>query len=160
MAEIDPDLTVSSGSQEAGAIATIDEGTQTPGAPFSEVELKRVLFPKKQSQDSETPFLAGFLLSIESSETSEREPKIRRKYQPVVKIAGEEFLLSREDGYIFLSHPEWSVTGFGESLLDAERHLKQRVQRMYSDFLTTPASEMTLRALDLRDFLLKIYGTN
>lgn len=152
--------TLSSGSQKAAAIAAIDEGTPSPGLPFSEVELERVLFPERQHQDSETPFLASSLLSSESSPSSRRHSSPRRKYRPVVTIAGEDFLLSREDGYIFLSHPEWSITGFGKSLLDAERHLKQRIQRMYSDLLETPASEMTIRALDLRDFLIKIYGIN
>jgi hypothetical protein len=94
------------------------------------------------------------------SDSENRERHFARsKRPPLVQIEGEEFLLTKEDGYIFLSHPDWSITGFGENLAEAEIHLKRRIQEMYKEYLSTSATDMTVRALDLRSFLLRVYGT-
>ena len=52
----------------------------------------------------------------------------------MIDINGEKFNLERDDGLIWLSHPEWSFVGFGKTVLDAETKIGYECAVLLSEF--------------------------
>lgn len=72
------------------------------------------------------------------------------------EVAGEPFFLEREDGYIYLSHIRWSLTGAGKSLLEAEQDLIEDARLKAEIYLSHPVEQMTYDAFEMGNFILRL----
>ena len=68
----------------------------------------------------------------------------------------EEFDIVFEDEYIYLSHPKWSLTGMGKTLIDAERDLLKEAKESLIHYQKYAGSELTEDALEMKEYLIKI----
>lgn len=157
-------LNRSSGTDETAVVTEEEHEFPSYAARIWERETSSLPKPNLRFHDDQSIHDLIAVLGREPVETAGKPTESEqssgsRENRLLMEIEGEEFLVSIEENYVFLSHPEWSVTGVGTDLLEAEKHLKLRVQRMFKDFLWKSASDMTIRALELRDFLFRIYGT-
>jgi hypothetical protein len=50
----------------------------------------------------------------------------------------------------------WSLIGYGENLYEAEKDLFSNIQIIADDYIDEPDSNLTLDAIDLKEFLLKV----
>ncbi len=88
-------------------------------------------------------------LSADLQEIAQRE--IQNRYT----IKNEEFLLEFEDDLIFLTHPNWSLAGVGETIALAEQDVLKTARIKAQHYLTTSPDKLTERALQFRDYLVK-----
>jgi hypothetical protein len=72
------------------------------------------------------------------------------------KFCGEEFEISIEEDNIILSHPIWSLSGMGKTLVDAEKNLLQESKIVLEHYIDVPESKLSEDALELKKFLLHI----
>ena len=70
------------------------------------------------------------------------------------KFCGEEFEIYLEDDNIILSHPTWSLSGMGKSLIDAEKNLLQESKVVLEHYIDVPESKLSEDAIELKNFLL------
>lgn len=70
------------------------------------------------------------------------------------KFCGEEFEIYLEDDNIILSHPTWSLSGMGKSLIDAEKNLLQESKIVLEHYIDVPESKLSEDAIELKNFLL------
>jgi hypothetical protein len=70
------------------------------------------------------------------------------------KFCGEEFEIYLEDNNIILSHPTWSLSGMGKSLIDAEKNLLQESKIVLEHYIDVPESKLSEDAIELKNFLL------
>ncbi len=78
------------------------------------------------------------------------------KWRRTVQIAGEEFLIEKEGEYIFLTHEEWSLSGFGRNLLEAEQMIYDQSRELLNTYMSWDLDKMTPQAVRLRDFILRV----
>lgn len=71
-------------------------------------------------------------------------------------IADEPFLLEIGVGEYTIRHKQWSLCGRGASLIEAESDLVRTARIIAPAYLARPVGKMTLRALALKDFLLRV----
>ncbi len=72
------------------------------------------------------------------------------------KIKGEEFEIYSDGINIILTHPTWSLSGIGPTLIEAERNLYNESKYVYEHYKNYSPEELTEDALKLREFLIKI----
>ena len=70
------------------------------------------------------------------------------------RFCGEEFEIYIEDNNIILSHPTWSLSGMGKSLIDAEKNLLQESKVVLEHYIDVPESKLSEDAIELKNFLL------
>lgn len=75
---------------------------------------------------------------------------------PLISMFGEMFEVVADEGYVILSHPAWSLTGLGKDFVEAEKDLVENARILANVYLNRPVSQMTIGALEFRDFLLQI----
>jgi len=71
------------------------------------------------------------------------------------KILDEEFNIFADGENIILTHPQWSLSGMGESLIDAERNLYKEAKEVFGHY-NIPNSQLTPDAIKLKEFLHRL----
>lgn len=71
-------------------------------------------------------------------------------------VNGEDFLVVVDCDVISLVHPTWSLSGEGETLLDAENDLLEEARDIFTYYASRPVGSFTPDALSLRDYLLSV----
>ncbi|MHB8581049.1 MAG: hypothetical protein ACYDA4_14500 [Ignavibacteriaceae bacterium] len=69
------------------------------------------------------------------------------------KFYGEEFDIYSDGENIIISHPLWSLSGMGESFLEAERNLIEESKEILEHYSKYSLSELTKDAVDMINFL-------
>lgn len=89
-----------------------------------------------------------------------KEVKITPIPKPTVvlslKIKGESFNLTREEGEFILTHPSWSLTGSGNNLIEAEMNLFNKARIFLEGYSKISITELSHKALQFRNFLFSI----
>ncbi len=75
-----------------------------------------------------------------------------------IKINGESFYVTMEDNLTIISHPKWSIMGFGEDLRIAKMDLKESAEIIAPDYIYASDSDLTPEAIGLKEFLIKFLG--
>ena len=75
--------------------------------------------------------------------------------EKLIYINDEEFILNIEDHIYYISHRLWSLSGDGDTLLDAEIDLITQAKKVYHLIKDDSLSELSIEAIRMRDF---IYG--
>jgi hypothetical protein len=71
-------------------------------------------------------------------------------------IFGEQFIIEEEDGCFYITHPKWSLVGYGETLIDAENDLISDAIDLNSHIMTIPYGSFDEDGKNLYDFLIKV----
>lgn len=71
-------------------------------------------------------------------------------------VAGEPFQIDISRDLIILRHKHWSLRGRGRTLAEAERNLIENAREDADYYRNRPVQSMTVRALALRDFILRV----
>lgn len=72
-----------------------------------------------------------------------------------IKILDEEFDIYSDGENIILTHPQWSLSGIGISLLEAERNLYEEAKSILPHY-SKPNSQLTEDAINLKEFLNRL----
>ena len=79
------------------------------------------------------------------------------RYEPVEHyVHGEPFEIKEEEGYLFLTHPRWGVTGYGHNLLEAEQSLIEDAKIKAPAYVGERPDDLTDEALRMRDFMVEV----
>lgn len=70
-------------------------------------------------------------------------------------VADEPFLIDISGNLVILRHRHWSLRGRGRTLVEAERNLIENAREDAAYYRSQPVDSMTVRALALRDFILR-----
>jgi len=54
------------------------------------------------------------------------------KIQKSINIFGEEFYFDKIDGEFYIHHPKWSLSGEGNTILEAENNLRTEAKEVFS----------------------------
>lgn len=73
-----------------------------------------------------------------------------------IDVGGESFEMEREGGFVYLRHPVWSLSGFGQTLGEAEADLMREAIELREVLQDIPLAELAPEAVRLRDYLLTI----
>lgn len=79
------------------------------------------------------------------------EDEVIKKY----KILDEEFYIYSDGENIILTHPQWSLSGIGETLIAAERSLFDEARSILPHYLI-PNLELSPDAIKLKEFLQRL----
>lgn len=108
----------------------------------SEVILQdKMVFTESLNEDSAT-----YVLEILT------DNEIVKKY----KIHGEEFNIYADGENLIITHPRWSISGFGKTLIDAERNLFKEAKEVLEHYNKYSISELSNDAKLMKDFLKQI----
>lgn len=89
--------------------------------------------------------------------TQSNKPIIRsRTIIKYLQLFKNKFLFEEEDNSIILSHERWSLVGEGSTLAEAEQDLMRNARISLDGYFKIHSSEMTIDAIEYRDFLLTI----
>lgn len=72
------------------------------------------------------------------------------------KINGETFNVEKEDGLIYLSHKQWSLTGVGETIIAAQKDLLNDASLIADTYLKLSDTQLSAEAQKLKQFLAKL----
>jgi hypothetical protein len=75
---------------------------------------------------------------------------------PYIEIRGEPFHVRRENGRVIISHDQWSLIGYGDTLVEAEQELFNCARRLSVSYLDRSLDEMTLEAVRMRNFIAEV----
>ena len=109
----------------------------------------------------EQPFNVSFeeRPASDSQQAKETTTELVVKYGKLTyTIASVEFLIEKEDGYIYITHPRWSLTGMGRTFLEAEADLLTDAEDVADVYFDFDESELDKEALDMVAFLYSITG--
>ncbi|MEX0780085.1 MAG: hypothetical protein WD491_09720 [Balneolales bacterium] len=81
-----------------------------------------------------------------------REDKVLHE----VEIEGEIFLCEVNDEGVYITHPVWSLTGFGENLYEARKDMFNDMKIIASEYVNEYDSALTFEAINLKNFLLRV----
>lgn len=86
------------------------------------------------------------------SARSEKTPEVSE-----IDIVGETFKVERlEGGFFLVSHPKWSLSGIGSTLIEAERAVYEDAAIAAEMYLNEPVSNLDYEATRMRDYLIRI----
>ena len=129
-------------------VATHETSTAELPDPFSNVD--------ETEETTATPFpwqfnMISFRFVIPESE-------YRGSVDPVgeVDILGERFDVTRDAYGILVSHPRWSLTGRGDTLVEAELDLIENAKLLAEAYLEFPPSQLSPEANEMLDFLIQL----
>ncbi len=74
----------------------------------------------------------------------------------VVEILGERFDVTRDAYGILVSHPRWSLTGRGDTLVEAELDLIANAKLLAEAYLEFPLSQLSPEANEMLDYLIQL----
>jgi hypothetical protein len=74
----------------------------------------------------------------------------------VVEILGERFDVTRDAYGILVSHPRWSLTGRGDTLVEAELDLIANAKLLAEAYLEFPPSQLSPEANEMLDYLIQL----
>jgi len=74
------------------------------------------------------------------------------------QIAGVNFLLEFENGMYHLTHPVWSLSGSGHTLIEAEMNLRREASDIFDFYNESSLFSLSNDALKFRDYLMSITG--
>ncbi|WP_456425094.1 hypothetical protein [Rhodocaloribacter sp.] len=118
-----------------------DETEETPPAPFlGQVDEVSITF-------SFTAFHSNSFTAFHS-----------KSVDPVgvVEILGERFDVTRDAYGILVSHPRWSLTGRGDTLVEAELDLIANAKLLAEAYLEFPPSQLSPEANEMLDYLIQL----
>lgn len=72
-----------------------------------------------------------------------------------IELYGAIFNYELQDGNILITHPVWSLIGFGENLFQAQRDLYENMREIKGDFIYEFDSQLTDDAIELKEFLIR-----
>jgi len=75
--------------------------------------------------------------------------------RPTYEIDGEAFLIEHEHGLIWVSHPRWSLVGYGKTLFEAEKMMLDEAAEFATDLIQIPISDLSPSAIEFRNYLLE-----
>lgn len=81
---------------------------------------------------------------------------VGRSCLPQHLVAGEPFQIDISRDLIILRHRHWSLRGRGHTLAEAEQNLIENAREDADYYRNRPVQSMTVRALALRDFILRV----
>ena len=81
------------------------------------------------------------------------ENQVIKKY----KLLDEDFNILIDGDNIILTHPNWSLSGMGDTLLEAERNLYKEAGEIFDYYNSIPDTELTIEAVQLKEFLKRIH---
>lgn len=73
-----------------------------------------------------------------------------------IDINEVEFNIDFENGEFIISHPKWSLIGCGNTLYDATIDMFSEAKNILHNYLETPLSNLTIDAIQFREFLIKL----
>ncbi len=73
-----------------------------------------------------------------------------------VSILGERFFLEREDGYLFLVHPTWSLVGSGMDIQGLFEDLRSEAEEMLDIFADDPAEALSDQSRAMLQFAAEL----
>ncbi|MEX2571337.1 MAG: hypothetical protein WD737_08515 [Gemmatimonadota bacterium] len=73
-----------------------------------------------------------------------------------IELYGEVFDIELEGRTVYVRHPEWSLIGAGESLLEAEQDLVEECRDVRSALDAVPLSKLSPEALRMYEFALTV----
>lgn len=95
--------------------------------------------------------------SIEEGTDKQFDPsKIKRTIELDYEYKGERFELHLKNGKVYLNHPEWSLVGMGDTLLDAELDMINEAKIIAEEYINVPDTKLSRGAQNLKMYLLKI----
>ncbi len=74
----------------------------------------------------------------------------------VVEILGERFDVTRDAYGILVSHPRWSLTGRGDTLVEAELDLIANAKLLAEAYLEFAPSQLSPEANEMLDYLIQL----
>jgi len=78
-----------------------------------------------------------------------------------VEVHGERFRLEANGrGLVLLSHPKWSLSGMGETIIEAEEDLINMAKVVSDVYIESDPEYLTDDAIELREFIIKVLPVN
>lgn len=75
----------------------------------------------------------------------------------MIKILGEEFDLDKDDNNSFIiSHPKWSILGWGFTYESAHSHLLEQIETTKNFYKDIPDEDFTEQGLKFKQWLMTI----
>ncbi len=74
-----------------------------------------------------------------------------------ILVGGEEFTVTRDDGYIIISHPIWSLVGVGKTHAEAITDFLSDMHDQYTIMVDDDPNDLSDHAIALRRFLLRFF---
>lgn len=74
----------------------------------------------------------------------------------MIEILGEMFSVHEEDGYFFVTHPQWSLMGAGRTVEEAQAGMLAEGRELAEEMANDDESSLSRQAVLLRTFVLGI----
>ena len=75
---------------------------------------------------------------------------------PVMTLSGERFLVNVAGGQVFLSHPQWSLIGTGDTMAAARENLLEEARQLAAVMIADDPATLSDEANRLRTYVLGV----